>query len=362
MQSLQGGIMTAKRLNYLDMAKGIGIILVVAGHSGMCGDGLLAWLSSFHMPLFFVISGMLLSHRQEETRPLTQSVQRKARSILLPYFTFSLIDLLIELIYRLWKHQELSLSDAVLQSVSFYGISVLWFLPALFAGELLFLFIRKKAGHLLTIISCGVLCFVGVFCRNLYAAYDYPVSDSLFFVWLGYLIQAGIRMSIALAFLAAGYYFMMLLNRFPGFADHSEKPLRSRMLPLAAAILFFAVNLCLVRLNGSTDFRSLSLGNPFLYLAGALTGSLAVILLCQSLPKLKLLSYLGANSLIIMVTHLDCRIMLISHKFAGLIESYLPNRYLFLLNVALSLLLLELVIVYVVNRWFPFLIGRKRSI
>ena len=54
--------------------------------------------------------------------------------------------------------------------------------------------------------------------------------------------------------------------------------------------------------------------------------------------------------------------MLISHKFAGLIESYLPNRYFFLLNVALSLLLLELVIVYVVNRWFPFLIGRKRGI
>lgn len=343
--------MTAKRLNYLDMAKGIGIILVVAGHSGMCGDGLLAWLSSFHMPLFFVISGMLLSHRQEETRPLTQSVQRKARSILLPYFTFSLIYLLIELVYRLWKHQELSLSDAVLQSVSFYGISVLWFLPALFAGELLFLFIRKKTRHLLTIISCGVLCFVGVFCRNLYAAYDHPVSGSLFFVWLGYLIHAGIRMSIALAFLAAGYYSMMLLKR-----------LQNRLLSLAAAVLFFAVNLCLVRLNGSTDFRSLSLDNPFLYFVGALTGSLAVILLCQSLPKLKLLSYLGANSLIIMVTHLDCRIMLISHKFAGLIESYLPNRYLFLLNVALSLLLLELVIVYVVNRWFPFLIGRKRSI
>lgn len=136
--------MTAKRLNYLDMAKGIGIILVVAGHSGLCGDGLLAWLSSFHMPLFFVISGMLLSHRQEEAHPLAQSACRKARSILLPYFTFSLIYLLIELIYSLWKHQELFLSDAVLQTVSFYGISVLWFLPALFAGELLFLLIRKK--------------------------------------------------------------------------------------------------------------------------------------------------------------------------------------------------------------------------
>ena len=343
--------MTAKRLNYLDMAKGIGIILVVAGHSGLCGDGLLAWLSSFHMPLFFVISGMLLSHRQEETRPLAQSARRKACSILLPYFTFSLIYLLIELIYRLWKHQELSLSAAVLQTVSFYGISVLWFLPALFAGELVFLLIRKKTGHLLTIISCGVLCFVGIFCRNLYVAYDNPASGSLFYVWLGYLIQAGIRVAIALAFLAAGYYSMMLLER-----------LQNRVLSLAAAVLFFAVNLWLVYLNGSTDFRSLSLGNPFLYLAGAFTGSLAVILLCQSLPKLRLLSYLGANSLIIMVTHLDCRMMLVSQKFAGLIGNYLPNPCLFLINVVLSLLLLELAVVYAVNRWFPFLIGRKRSI
>ena len=353
--------MTAKRLNYLDMAKGIGIILVVAGHSGLCGDGLLAWLTSFHMPLFFMVSGMLLSHRQEESCPLTQSARRKARSIMLPYFAFSLIYLLIELFRMVWRHQEFSLSDAVLQTASFYGISVLWFLPTLYAGELLFLFIRKRTGHLLTIISCGVLFFVGVFCRNLYAAYYHPASGSLFSVWLGYLIQAGIRIGIALAFLATGYYLMMLLNRLTGSVTHSGRPLYLRLLPLAA-VLFSAANLWLVHLNGSTDFHSLTLGNPFLYFAGALTGSLAVILLCQSLPKFKLLSYLGTNSLIVMVTHLDCRVMLISHKFAGLIGSYLPNRYLFLFNVALSLLLLELAIVYVVNRWFPFVIGRKRSI
>lgn len=136
--------MTAKRLNYPDMAKGIGIILVVVGHSCLCGAGLLAWLSHFHMPLFFMILGMLLSHRQEEACPLTQSARRKARSIMLPYFAFSLIYLLIEFFRMIWRHQEFSLSDAVLQTVSFYGISVLWFLPTLYAGELLFLFIRKK--------------------------------------------------------------------------------------------------------------------------------------------------------------------------------------------------------------------------
>lgn len=231
--------MTAKRLNYLDMAKGIGIILVVVGHSGLCGAGLLAWLSSFHMPLFFMISGMLLSHRQEEACPLTQSARRKARSIMLPYFAFSLIYLLIEFFCMIWRHQEFSLSDAVLQIVSFYGISVLWFLPTLYAGELLFLFIRKKTGHLLTILSCGVLFSAGVFCRNLYITYYYPASGSLFSVWLGYLIQAGIRIGIALVFLAAGYYLIMLLNRLTGSVTHSGRPLYLLLLEL---VIIYVVN------------------------------------------------------------------------------------------------------------------------
>ena len=51
--------MSAKRLDYIDAAKAIAIILVIIGHSN--------WLSaiprvgrmiySFHMPLFFIISG-----------------------------------------------------------------------------------------------------------------------------------------------------------------------------------------------------------------------------------------------------------------------------------------------------------------
>lgn len=137
--------MTQKRLHYLDIAKGIGIILVVTGHSGMGSEGLLSWLSSFHMPLFFVISGMLLFHRKEESLPLMESIRKKAKSILIPYSFFSLIYLVIDLYYIAIKHQELSLPDAALQTISFYGISVLWFLPTLFAGEVLFLLIRKKA-------------------------------------------------------------------------------------------------------------------------------------------------------------------------------------------------------------------------
>ena len=50
-----------ERLDYIDRAKGMLIILVVIGHiwqSGVVFD----LIYTFHMPAFFVISGILFSH------------------------------------------------------------------------------------------------------------------------------------------------------------------------------------------------------------------------------------------------------------------------------------------------------------
>lgn len=44
--------MQQKRLDYLDMAKGIGIFLVILGHIEYIQEDTLKWISSFHMPLF----------------------------------------------------------------------------------------------------------------------------------------------------------------------------------------------------------------------------------------------------------------------------------------------------------------------
>lgn len=58
--------MEKKRIDYLDMVKGIGIILVVIGHSTLPSDSVITWLASFHMPLFFIVSGMLLWHKKKK--------------------------------------------------------------------------------------------------------------------------------------------------------------------------------------------------------------------------------------------------------------------------------------------------------
>lgn len=47
-----------QRIKWIDLTKGVAIFLMVCGHTGI--PSLISnWIWSFHMPLFFIISGML---------------------------------------------------------------------------------------------------------------------------------------------------------------------------------------------------------------------------------------------------------------------------------------------------------------
>ena len=95
-----------KRITYLDMAKGAGVVLMVLGH--LIGsvqtidykayfEPVYHWLASFHMPLFFIISGILLWITKEEQKEMKQIIQRKAKTLLLPYTTFSIIYIVMNI-------------------------------------------------------------------------------------------------------------------------------------------------------------------------------------------------------------------------------------------------------------------------
>ena len=59
-KEMSGG---GNREHWIDALKGIGIILVVIGHVSL-GNNLVKWIYSFHMPLFFALSGYMLAHTQ----------------------------------------------------------------------------------------------------------------------------------------------------------------------------------------------------------------------------------------------------------------------------------------------------------
>lgn len=51
---------SSKRISWIDLAKGIAIILVIVGHSVWFGTAVRNFIFSFHMPLFFMLSGYTL--------------------------------------------------------------------------------------------------------------------------------------------------------------------------------------------------------------------------------------------------------------------------------------------------------------
>lgn len=76
-----------KRIDYLDIAKGLGILLVYIGH---CNIGLrhdsynivFDWIYSFHMPFFFFVSGLLFNVKSIDTKNF---LWKKTIALMLPY-------------------------------------------------------------------------------------------------------------------------------------------------------------------------------------------------------------------------------------------------------------------------------------
>ena len=71
------------------MLKGIGIILVVIGHVNTKGF-LVQWLYTFHMPLFFALSGYIL-YKFGKNIPLRKFLLKRTKSILWPFILFRLL-------------------------------------------------------------------------------------------------------------------------------------------------------------------------------------------------------------------------------------------------------------------------------
>ena len=78
------------RIEYLDISKGIGIILVVLGHIVYTNPYVMIWISSFHMPLFFIIAGIMLAIKDFDRMDVHTNIRKKARSLVIPYLWFSL--------------------------------------------------------------------------------------------------------------------------------------------------------------------------------------------------------------------------------------------------------------------------------
>lgn len=90
-----------KRIEWVDLSKFVGIFAMVWGHSGV-NENMDIIIHAFHMPLFFFLSGYLYKDGE---------IKKKAKTLLIPYFTFGIG------LFLLWK-----IISKIISLPVYYGI------------------------------------------------------------------------------------------------------------------------------------------------------------------------------------------------------------------------------------------------
>src|SRR5919108_2094939 len=169
----------SKRIEYLDIAKGIGILLVVLGHNDFEVISLFVQrlIYSFHMPLFFFLSGYFIN----ASVPFFDFFKKRFNSLMKPFlFTIFLIY------FTSISFEKMGFNTAITRTVkSLYGSGhyldwvQLWFLPHLFVVSLYaFLFIRLVSHRMPNRwITWGILlATLAIAIPFLSAFYPFPFS------------------------------------------------------------------------------------------------------------------------------------------------------------------------------------------
>lgn len=185
---MENTMINKKRIEWVDIAKGIGIFLMVMGHTGIPRIGN-QWIYSFHMPLFFFISGFLF---QPEKYSPCEFIGRKMKTLVVPYIFFIFLNWIGCEILQYEKYPPHSIIHILL-----YGSNgAVWFIYVLFFTELYFFMLEKIRSMNNIIIS--LIIFVStiiagyfMFLYKVHLPYKMEVIGmALFFYGIGYWIKS----------------------------------------------------------------------------------------------------------------------------------------------------------------------------
>lgn len=271
----------------MDALKGFGILLVVIGHVCTGMTGLIHWIYSFHMPLFFMISGYIEEEKEKMVGEIPQYIIKKAKTLLYPYIVFSIL-FSVGLFIRLFSSGNLNVMWKTIY-MRVFGIRIpenhigaIWFLIVLFWAEVI--------AHYLKIWKKEWMIYLVAMVGSYWATFDKEFQ-------LPFLLED--------AFLAVVFVYIGKLIKRYNLREWllENKNIFETILILVAigGIHFYAA----IK-NSKIDMYSFECGNIFLFWIASIFGGMLFILLFTTVGnnyKWHILNRVGRESLIIMATH-----------------------------------------------------------
>lgn len=333
--------LTRRRVDWIDATKGFAIILVVLGHmSYFLPITIKVAIYSFHMPLFFFLSGFFLFHEHERFRVF---LLKKIKTLIFPYICFSLFWIFVN---YLWGILDVQLSSDISYKGILFGMyTPLWFLLCLFCTQVL----------LYPFLGNGKVIIKGIiFLLLIGLMYNYFIYMKL----KPYLLMLPLHLDTA--FIVSFFVAVGFLCR--DYLKNNDIPNWLFFLSL------FLYPICTV-LNYNFTGRSVEIyenfvGNYFYFFFASFSG-IIIVLKClkTSFGLSKILIFLGNNSLCVYALHKFLQIpiqfsLLFCFKLLGLSQDNMCIMFLFSLGSTAVILLLLKPVIDAINIKFSWILGR----
>lgn len=287
----------AKRIEWIDVLKGMLIILMIMGHVPNLARRMgfddtnyhyfylvLAVYGCFFMQTFFMLTGYTTNFKI----PFGKFLVKQLKQIVLPYFSFCMITKIIGVLL----FNESLFSNVGGQSIFFLWEGY-WFLTALLIAKLIYYFIAKIPRQAVQFLLCMAVCVLGFAITYIYKEMpDASHYNNYFhyrnglcmviFLWLGTVIHKVPEKGIYA--LSAGFILLYVCTFLINWRTD---------LPLLGLMPMEYTHTC--------KFVSFLQVVPYLFYA--FSGSMIAIFIAQKIKKQGVLEYIGKNSLVFYCMH-----------------------------------------------------------
>ncbi len=333
---MEKNILSKPRIEFIDLAKGVCIILVVLLHIVPLLNDKLDFLSYLRMPLYFCLSGLFF----KDYGSLKNFTIRKVNKILIPFVAWYVISYVVFYVGRLLTnsaHEAMySITDVFFRN-EIFNIPI-WFLLCLFWSNILFACVHSLFKKWYLQLFCVVLMANVGYIMNFY-----NVSNLLYigsslscmpFYYLGYVLK---RTSLLYSHankkferflfgmsLIGAMLFAFLPNTFQHFEFYSNRLIQGNMLGVYGISIIYIV---------------------------------FILLLCKMIGRLPYISWLGRYSIVVLVTHLLVNNFVLRGVCWGLklTENELWVQLLcFVINISAMAVVIPLVL-----RYLPYITAQK---
>lgn len=331
------------RIAYLDWCKLIALLLVVYCHIPPCDNAFHVITYSYHMPLFFIISGMLYNKQDISTL-----CKRGTKTLLIPYLTLNLVAILIYAFialavssFNIEKNLINPLLGTLFGSTDQHApyplpLGPSWFLLALFVARIGCAWTVHSSTNILWIIKISVIILMAAVLPQIFDACLWSLDSA----------------ATGSLFMLVGYYMKPFVEEYRN---------KKKILNLSLIILIPA--LCgLALFNEQTDMFSATYGKiglPLFFVTGIL-GTCSMLIVCNNAPDNRypiFLSVFMKASLFIIcmqLLYLDYA-ALIFRKLSGYDE---PFQIYHKLTLSLSFFILSYGVVRICPQRLNFFIGK----